>query len=217
MTFALESNADVIGSCRASNFGSDVMLDIKGRKLSVRLAAAGVHNVRNALAAAACCCAMGLDVEPIVRGLQQFSPVNGRMQRKQAANGATVIDDTYNANPDSVLAAIAVLAQTPAPRILVLGDMGEVGHQGKVFHEEVGARAAEQGIDHLLTLGDLTRHAVQAFGSGARHHADLDSLLQSLLAVLTPAATVLVKGSRFMQMERVVRQLVNEETKEGTH
>ena len=217
VTFALEGNADVIGSYRDTDFGSDLMLDIKGRKLSVRLAAAGAHNVRNALAATACACAMGLDVETIARGLQNFLPVNGRMQRKLATNGATVIDDTYNANPDSVLAAIAVLSRFPSPRILVLGDMGEVGHQGKEFHEEVGARAAESGIDYLLTLGDLTQHAAQAFGTQAKHYKDLESLLTSLRAALTAEATVLVKGSRFMQMERVVRQLVNEDMKEGTH
>ncbi len=221
ITFGLAGNADVIGSYRPTDFGSDVMLDIKGRKLSIRLSAAGEHNVRNALAAVACACAMGLDVETIARGLQHFSPVSGRMQRKQAANGAVVIDDTYNANPDSVLAAIDVLAQAAAPRILVLGDMGEVGNQGKEFHEEVGARAAQRGIEHLLTLGELTRHASQAFGTNAKHHHDLESLLHSLNAVLTAEATVLVKGSRFMQMERVVRRLEGEqrvnEFKEGTH
>ncbi|RJX31528.1 MAG: UDP-N-acetylmuramoyl-tripeptide--D-alanyl-D-alanine ligase [Oxalobacter sp.] len=215
VTFGLEGNADVICSYRPTAFGSDLSVDIMGRKVPVKLSAAGVHNVRNALAAIACASAVGIDVETIARGLERFSPVSGRMQRKTARNNAVMIDDTYNANPDSVLAAIDVLAKAPSPKILVLGDMGEVGRQGKSFHEEVGAYAALNGINHLLTLGELSRHTSEKFGEGAQHFADVESLLQSLKAILTTEATVLIKGSRFMQMERVVRQLENENT-EGT-
>jgi UDP-N-acetylmuramoyl-tripeptide--D-alanyl-D-alanine ligase len=216
ITFGFTDNADVICSYRPTDFGSDLILDIEGRKVSVKLSAAGVHNVRNALAAAACSCAFGIDAEMIVRGLEAFSPVSGRMQRKVTSNGACVIDVTYNANPDSVLAAIEVLAGVAPPRIMVLGDMGEVGSQGKEFHAEVGAQAAKSGIGYLLTLGELSRHASTAFGASAEHFDDLESLIQSLNAILTPESTVLVKGSRFMQMERVVRRLVNE-IKEGNH
>jgi UDP-N-acetylmuramoyl-tripeptide--D-alanyl-D-alanine ligase len=177
-------------------------------QFTVRLSAAGTHNVRNALAAIACTLAAGIPVEAIVRGLEAFAPVNGRLQRKQAANGATVIDDSYNANPDSVRAAIDVLAQYASPRILVLGDMGEVGTQGPEFHEEIGAYAQTRGIDHVLATGELARHMT---GSGARHYQQFDDLLAALDKQLGSKsdATVLVKGSRFMKMERVVQHLIN--------
>jgi len=174
---------------------------------TIKLAAAGVHNVRNALAACACALAAGIPVDAIVRGLEAFAPVSGRLQRKQAVNGATVIDDSYNANPDSVRAAIDVLAQAQAPRILVLGDMGEVGTQGPEFHEEIGAYAASRGIESVLVTGALARHMM---GAGAQHFEQFDDLLAALDKQLGSKsdATVLVKGSRFMKMERVVQHLV---------
>jgi UDP-N-acetylmuramoyl-tripeptide--D-alanyl-D-alanine ligase len=177
------------------------------QQFTIQLAAAGTHNVRNALAAIACTLAAGIPVDAIVRGLEAFAPVNGRLQRKQAANGATVIDDTYNANPDSVRAAIDVLAQAAEPRILVLGDMGEVGTQGPEFHEEIGAYAAQRGIVTVLATGDLARHMT---GSGAQHYEQFDDLLAALDKQLGSKsdATVLVKGSRFMKMERVVQHLI---------
>jgi UDP-N-acetylmuramoyl-tripeptide--D-alanyl-D-alanine ligase len=177
------------------------------RQFPVRLAAAGVHNVRNALAAIACCVGAGIADEAIERGLQAFAPVSGRLQRKSAMCGAVVIDDSYNANPDSVRAAIDVLAQAPAPRILVLGDMGEVGTQGQQFHEEIAAYAAAQGIKEVLATGELARHMA---AGGAQHFEQFDELLAALDARLGSKsdATVLVKGSRFMKMERVVNHLL---------
>jgi UDP-N-acetylmuramoyl-tripeptide--D-alanyl-D-alanine ligase len=180
-------------------------------RYEVTLQAAGEHNVRNALAAFASTLAAGIPVDAIVRGLEAFAPVGGRLQRKQALNGATVIDDTYNANPDSMRAAIDVLAAYPAPRILVAGDMGEVGTQGKEFHEEVGAYACERGIEHVLATGELARHMA---GSSARHYEQFDDLLAALDSTLggNTSATVLVKGSRFMKMERVVQHLTGSTT-----
>ena len=119
-----------------------------------------------------------------------------------------MIDDTYNANPDSVRAAIDVLAQANAPRILVLGDMGEVGNEGRQFHEEVGTYARAQNIEQLLALGELAQHTCSAFGTGALHFNDIEALKQAAAARATPDATMLVKGSRFMKMERVVRHLL---------
>ncbi|CAH0160492.1 UDP-N-acetylmuramoyl-tripeptide--D-alanyl-D-alanine ligase [Massilia sp. Bi118] len=179
---------------------------------TIKLSAAGEHNVRNALAACACALAAGIPVDAIVRGLEAFAPVSGRLQRKQAVNGATVIDDSYNANPDSVRAAIDVLAQSAAPRILVLGDMGEVGTQGPEFHEEIGAYAASRGIESVLVTGALARH-VAGKGTGAQHFEQFDDLLAALDKQMRQLgsksdATVLVKGSRFMKMERVVQHLV---------
>ncbi|HVL77260.1 MAG TPA: cyanophycin synthetase, partial [Noviherbaspirillum sp.] len=154
--------------------------------------------------------------DTIARGLEAFMPVSGRLQRKTAASGATVIDDTYNANPDSVRAAIDVLAGFGAPRVLVLGDMGEVGSEGKSFHEEIGAYAAERGIEHVLVTGDLMRHAAAAGAPVARHFDDFDSLKRDAEALATAGATVLVKGSRFMRMERVVNHLVDPQSAKQT-
>ena len=146
-----------------------------------------------------------------MRGLEAFAPVSGRLQRKQALCGATVIDDTYNANPDSVRAAIDVLAEAAEPRILVLGDMGEVGTQGREFHEEIAAYAASRGINTVMATGDLARHMA---GAGAQHFEQFDELLAALEHKLGTKsdATVLVKGSRFMKMERVVQHLLGQHT-----
>jgi UDP-N-acetylmuramoyl-tripeptide--D-alanyl-D-alanine ligase len=207
VTFGLTNACDVHGSYVPTGFGSDVTVSMIDAQFSIKLAAAGEHNVRNALAAVACAFAAGINEDAIVRGLEAFKPVGGRLQRKQAGSGATVIDDSYNANPDSVRAAIDVLAQSTAPRILVLGDMGEVGTQGQQFHEEIGAYAKSRGIDMVLTTGELTRHMV---GSGAQHYEQFDELLAALDSQLGSKsnATVLVKGSRFMKMERVVQHLI---------
>jgi len=175
----------------------------------VRLHIAGRHNVKNALAAAACALAAGVPLTAVVQGLQAFEPVKGRSRALSLRGGAvSLVDDTYNANPDSVRAAIDVLAELPAPRLLVLGDMGEVGNQGPQFHAEVGSYAAERGIDALYTLGDLSVHADQAFGRGV-HFADMAALQAEVVAHWTDFASIVVKGSRFMKMERVVETWCN--------
>ncbi|MFN3788532.1 UDP-N-acetylmuramoyl-tripeptide--D-alanyl-D-alanine ligase [Massilia sp.] len=196
--------------------GNDDFKDAGQNSYRVTLQAAGEHNVRNALAAFASTLAAGIPVDAIVRGLESFAPVGGRLQRKQAASGATVIDDTYNANPDSMRAAIDVLAAYPAPRILVVGDMGEVGTQGKEFHEEVGVYASQRGIEHVLATGELARHMA---ASGARHYEQFDELLAALDTTLggNSKATVLVKGSRFMKMERAVQHLTGSTISKDAH
>ena len=176
---------------------------------TLRLSAAGLHNVRNALAAAACALAAGVPLAAIVQGLESFEPVAGRSQLQRvvaAGREFTLVDDSYNANPDSVLAAIEVLASLPAPRWLILGDMGEVGDRGPEFHAEVGARAAARGIESVWTVGTLCAHAAAACGPAARHFASVESMLAALKEG-PQAASVLVKGSRFMRMERVARAL----------
>jgi UDP-N-acetylmuramoyl-tripeptide--D-alanyl-D-alanine ligase len=207
VTFGLSDSCDVHATYKSTGFGSELSVSMTDAQFTISLQAAGEHNVRNALAAIACAFAAGIDQDAIVRGLESFAPVGGRLQRKQAANGATVIDDTYNANPDSVRAAIDVLAQACAPRILVLGDMGEVGSQGQQFHEEIGAYAKSRGIDTVLATGELARHLAS---SGAQHFEQFDDLLAALDTKLgsNSGATVLVKGSRFMKMERVVQHLI---------
>lgn len=215
LTFGLSEDASVSCAYQANQFGSDLLVKVGQREFPLKLSAAGVHNVRNALAAIACALAIGIHRNAIVRGLEAFKPVSGRLQRKTARAGALVIDDTYNANPDSVRAAIDVLAQAAAPRLLVLGDMGEVGSEGRQFHVEIGAYARGRGIEHLLTLGELARNASDAFGARAKHCGDIDSLRQAVDALVTSNTSILVKGSRFMKMERVVQHLIDEQAQES--
>ena len=190
---------------------SELHLRTPGGEADAVLAIPGLHNVRNALAAAACAYAAGVPAAAIGAGLTAFRPYTGRLQVKQAKGGATVIDDTYNANPDSVRAAIDVLASCPTPTVLVLGDMGEVGPQGPEFHREIGAYAREKGLSRLLALGESSVHAVEGFGKGGEHFADVEALVRAI-----DGRTVLVKGSRFMKMERVVAALTGAKT-EGAH
>ena len=170
---------------------------------------AGLHNVKNSLAAVACSLAAGVPLDAIATGLSAFEPVKGRSRALRVEHGGrtlTLVDDSYNANPDSVRAAIDVLATLPAPRLLVLGDMGEVGDQGAQFHAEAGELAHGLGIDALFTLGDLSLAAARSFGAG-RHFADIAALQAAVLAELPRVGSVLVKGSRFMKMERVVEAI----------
>jgi len=203
------------GNRRCLRFGDwrqdhwQVSLQSPAGQLSTRLHLAGRHNLRNALAATACALAAGAPLAAIAQGLDNFAPVKGRSRAFQLSHQGrvvTVVDDTYNANPDSVRAAIDVLAELPAPRLLVLGDMGEVGTQGPSFHAEVGQHARAQHIDGLLALGELSRHAVQAYGPG-QHFENMDNLQSAVLAQLPQVGSVLVKGSRFMKMERVIDAL----------
>ena len=170
---------------------------------------AGRHNVKNALAAAAATLGAGVPLATISRGLESFEAVKGRSRALRVvirSKTFNVIDDTYNANPDSVRAAIDVLAELPAPHLLVLGDMGEVGDQGPEFHAEIGEYAADRGIEALLCIGDQMRYGAAVF-PGARHFGGIDSLCNSVVADLPNYRSVLVKGSRFMKMERVIQAI----------
>jgi UDP-N-acetylmuramoyl-tripeptide--D-alanyl-D-alanine ligase len=210
LEFGLQGAA-VTGRYRLKHLSSDIRILTPKGEADATLAIPGLHNVRNALAAAACALAAGVPPERIGAGLSAFRPYTGRLQVKQGVGGITVIDDTYNAKPDSVRAAIDVLASCPGPTALVLGDMGEVGEQGPQFHREVGEYARAKGVSRLLALGEATPHAVAAFGPGASHFASVDELVAAL-----EAKTVLVKGSRFMKMERVVAALAGT-TAQGGH
>ena len=184
-----------------------------------QLHCAGLHNVKNALAAVACAVQVGVPLEKIVQGLNAFRPVNGRSQVDVFdldGHQVTVVNDAYNANPDSVRAAIDVLAGLPQPALLVLGDMGEVGSQGEQFHQEAGEYAREKGISAVWGAGDLVEYTIRAFGKGARHFDDVPALVASLLQEGLPYASILVKGSRFMQMERVVEALAKRAVKLGS-
>ncbi len=212
LTFALAGDADITAQAQWHADHWQVALRTPAGDAVLSLHVAGLHNVKNALAVTACALAAGCPLDAITRGLEAFEPVKGRSQVKAFARGGervTLVDDTYNANPDSVRAAIDVLAALPAPRWLVLGDMGEVGDQGPAFHAEVGAYARERGIEALWTAGPLATHAAAAF-AGARHFDDVAALLAALgdgLRGAPACRAVLVKGSRFMTMERVVAAL----------
>jgi len=212
LSFGTDASADVRATVTLEDGVQVLDVTAPGRRFTLRLQILGAHNVRNALAATACALAAGVDVAAIQAGVAGFTAVKGRLQVKHTPAGTVVIDDTYNANPDSMRAAIDVLAGFAAPRLLVMGDMGEVGDQGPAFHAEIGTYARERGIDALWAIGELAPHAVQAYGSGARHFARAEDLAQALEAdkegTVANAAAVLVKGSRFMRMERIVDALV---------
>jgi UDP-N-acetylmuramoyl-tripeptide--D-alanyl-D-alanine ligase len=216
LSFALDDDtADV--HARASWQATRWQLDLRSPKggASLALHLAGRHNALNATAAAAAALAAGAPLAAVVAGLQAFRPVRGRsaLHRLPWRGGElNLVDDSYNANPDSVLAAIEVLADLPAPRWLVLGDMGEVGTAGAAYHEEVGRRAAERGVDALWCAGTLSAAAARAYGPSARHFADTAALVAALKDAPT-ASSALVKGSRFMRMERVVQAI----EQEGAH
>ena len=211
--FAAAATADVHDMvCLAADWSSGAwQVQARAGETHLRFALhiAGRHNVKNALAAATCALAAGVSVQAVQAGLEAFVPVKGRsraLSLNLAGRALTVVDDTYNANPDSVRAAIEVLAELPGPRLLVLGDMGEVGTDGALFHAEAGRYAQARGIEHLFVIGELATHTATAF-AGARHFEAMEALNAAVLQALPGVASVLVKGSRFMRMEQVVQAL----------
>ena len=211
LTFGLEHAADVSADYRLKADGSGITLKTPKGSATLNLPAPGLHNVRNALAATAAALAMGVTLDAVVSGLQQFTGAKGRLQHKDGLQGCTVIDDTYNANPASMRAAIDVLAACSGKRILVLGDMGELGGDAEKLHAEIGQYAQAAKLDALLTLGDMSRTY------GGQHFESPEALAATLQPQLTAQTTVLVKGSRFMRMERVVALLTETEQKESRH
>lgn len=215
-----EGYASVMGRLLSNGL---IQVQTEVGSIEIQLNTLGSHNVRNALAASAVGLAAGVSLEKIKQGLESFAPVNGRMQAKQIDAHHTLIDDSYNANPDSVRAAIDALKQSGNPSWLVLGDMGEVGNQGPEFHREVGAYAAEQGISKLFALGEQCQFAIRGFEeakkslqhSSAIHFSDMDQLIEQVRDAFHAQSSgsnqhlnILVKGSRFMHMERVVQALL---------
>jgi UDP-N-acetylmuramoyl-tripeptide--D-alanyl-D-alanine ligase len=218
MTFALEGPADVTAQVEWVDGGARMHVRTPVGDQVMILNVAGLHNVKNALAATACALAAGCPLSVVVRGLEAFEAVKGRSQRKSArvqGRAVALVDDSYNANPDSVRAAIDVLAQMAGPRWLVLGDMGEVGDQGPAFHREVGAYAKERGIEQLWLAGSLSLYTAEAF-AGARHFVTVSDL-NAALGGAPLCASVLVKGSRFMRMEQVVALLTADAAASSAH
>lgn len=187
--------------------GSLLQLRLLDEVVDVSLKVPGVHNIRNALAAAAAAVAINIDGKAIAAGLGNFKGVRGRLQRKIGLHHAALIDDSYNANPESVRAALSVLAAEAGKKILVLGDMGELGKASIELHRMIGEEARRANLDRLLTLGELSKFASDAFGQGAEHFSDVDKLLDVAESLLAKDVTLLVKGSRLMRMERIIDRL----------
>lgn len=209
ISFGLRAPADVMAENIAplADGGFDLRLRTPRGSIGVRLPLPGRHNVVNALAAAACCEAIGAPLEDIAAGLADVHPVKGRLERKPGAAASTILDDTYNANPASLRAALDVLAGMPGRHWLVLGDMGELGESGPALHRGAGEAARESGVERLFALGALSGEAVAGFGAGAHHYEAVADLVEAVKRDLRPGVIVLVKGSRAMQMERVVNAL----------
>ncbi|MBX3679728.1 MAG: UDP-N-acetylmuramoyl-tripeptide--D-alanyl-D-alanine ligase [Rhodocyclaceae bacterium] len=208
LRFALDATAEVTGSYILKGLGAAVAVQNSGRRIDIELHAPGLHNVRNALAATAACLAAGVSDQAVSAGLGAFTGAKGRLQQKLGLNGAVVLDDSYNANPDSVRAGIDVLAATPGRKLLVLGDMGEIGETSGQLHDEVGGYAKSQGVDHLFALGEVSEVAARNFGEGGHHYTRLDDLVSAVRKQMDADTVVLVKGSRFMRMERVIEAIV---------
>lgn len=207
LSFGLQAKAGVRGQRQGHGLENRLQISWQGETCVIDLALPGVHNARNALAAAAATLAAGVALADVAAGLNAFRGIKGRLQRRPAAHGATLLDDSYNANPDSMRAGIDVLAETVGQKILVLGDMGEIGEMTAQFHDEVGGYAKSQGIDRLFALGESSQLAARNFGAGGEHFKKIEALIEALIPALTPESTVLVKGSRFMRMERVVEAI----------
>lgn len=213
----------------ADVFATDVQLDEHGcatftlhqdnQTQTIRVPIPGAHNVANAVAAAALCSEIGISLDSIAQGIEALAPVPGRMHVKQVSSKLRVIDDTYNANVASAKAALDVLASFTGYRIMVLGDMGELGPQAREYHEEVGLYAIETGIDNLFTLGVLSQSASQAFnGHGGQHFDNYVALTDALEELMhnNNNVTILVKGSRSARMERIVEALIEQTTSHAT-
>lgn len=211
VTFSLsDSTADVTCTSHWAGHAWHVVAKTPAGDVAFALHMAGRHNLQNALAATASAYAAGVPLAAIASGLNRFVPVAGRsclLGLDHAGHALTLIDDSYNANPDSMQAAIEMLLDLPGPHLVVLGDMGEVGQQGPQFHADLGVYAHKKGIHTLLCTGALMQHTAQAF-PGAEHHDNTASLLQAVHSALPRHASVLVKGSRFMKMEKVVQAVV---------
>ena len=211
ISFGIEANASVFATDVEAD--GDLMtfnLHIHAEEIPIRLPLAGMHNVSNACAAAAVLHGLGTDSKQIRQGLESAQAVSGRLQPVERITSVTVYDDSYNANPQSVIAAAEFLAAQPGHNWLVLGDMGELGEDEVLLHKAVGRAAKRLGIDRILATGKLSKNTVKTFGNGAQWYENIDGLVEELQRTATEDTNILIKGSRFMEMERVVEALINE-------
>ncbi|MCK5901810.1 MAG: UDP-N-acetylmuramoyl-tripeptide--D-alanyl-D-alanine ligase, partial [Cocleimonas sp.] len=209
--FGFSEQADVKASVSDAESDDRLLLTVGTESLSILLCLQGHHNKMNALAASAAALAIGIDLQTIKQGLENLRPVKGRLAPKKGIKGIEIIDDTYNANPDSARVAVDVLSRKKtAKRILVLGDMGELGDNTAQLHADIGVYAKQQGIDKLYCLGHYSQQAAEKFEEGAYSFNEIKPLLDCLKQELESSMTVLVKGSRAMKMERIVEALSNQ-------
>ncbi len=204
LSFGLKNPSDITATIKHH---SSTQLHTPKGNIDVLLPLLGTHNIMNALAATAATLAIQIDLETIKKGLEQVAPAPGRMQESFLPGGTRVINDTYNANPFSLQAAITTLAAFPGTRILVLGDMKELGADEKKLHYQAGEKIRAAGIQYLFTLGELSKAASEAFGEGAEHFTEYNTLVSALQPHLTPDNTLLIKGSRSMRMERIINTI----------
>jgi len=218
ITFSMQDEcADVHAVITQVNDKTEIQIKTPQGDGVVQLAVPGQHNVMNALAAAAVAVALGISLDDIIKGLGAFSGVSGRLATCYSSGGARIINDTYNANPLSLNAAMNVLVASEADTWLVLGDMAELGDEKEELHRKVGEQARAIGVKHLLATGDLARFAVESFGQDAQFFQDRQQLIQQLEQGITENSVVLVKGSRSMGMEQIVNALVDEHNAQGAH
>ena len=205
--FGITRKAQVSARYELSESGSLVTFRTPDAEFPVTLQVAGLHNVKNALAATTAAYVLGVPSDKIAAGLHKYIGVKGRLQRMALPGGDVLLDDSYNANLESAQAALSVLGANSGQKILVMGDMGELGDAAATMHADIGRLARRSGVDRLFALGKLSEETVRAFGDGATHYSDLGELVTTLRSALDGSTTVLVKGSRFMRMERVVQAL----------
>ncbi|MDP3331220.1 MAG: UDP-N-acetylmuramoyl-tripeptide--D-alanyl-D-alanine ligase [Methylococcaceae bacterium] len=206
--FGFKSGVDVRGNWQPRFDGGDLTIESLWGRIQSRLHLMGSHNALNALAAAAACLALDIEPDAIAAGLESVRPVAGRLQSRSGVSGAHIIDDTYNANPSSLAAALDTLATMPGKKILVLGDMAELGNDADTWHIWAGKVARVMGVDEVFTVGELASLAAASFGVGAEHFSNEQALIETVILQLRPGVNVLVKGSRCMAMERVVTVLL---------
>ena len=216
ITFALHQPADVTADYELHNTGSLMQLFTPVGQIEFSIQVPGLHNVANALAAASLALALDIPLSAIAQGLSQFNGVAGRLRHLPGIHHTSLIDDTYNANPSSMKAAIDVLAKQTGRRLMVMGDMAELGDMAVQLHREIGEYARQQGVNHLFTLGSLSQSASSGFGAGAQHFSELPDLLNVLHQQLQQGDVILIKGSRSARMERVTQALQSTQTTERT-
>ncbi len=214
LTFGMNKQADVFASnIELSQITKNYCftLNYQTESISIQLPVSGMHNIMNALAAASCAISLNIPFEMIQSGLESFAGVKGRLQIKEAANGATLIDDSYNANPTSLLAAMKYLVSLGEDSFLVLGEMGELGDDAEFLHAKAGQQAKQLGIKYLFTVGTLAMHASESFGDDSKHYESKAELSKDVLLKSSKDSKILVKGSRSMKLEEIVDALIQGE------
>jgi UDP-N-acetylmuramoyl-tripeptide--D-alanyl-D-alanine ligase len=198
----------VRGHWHPKTYGGELTIDSPWGETQCHLNLMGQHNALNALAAASTCMALGVGLGTITAGLASVNPINGRLKTQFSESGALIIDDTYNANPSSLMAALETLSSLPGKNILVLGDMAELGNETESWHTQAGYAARSAGIELLFGVGDLTRFATNSFGQGASLFPNTQALINVLPPQLGTGINVLIKSSRCMALENVVLKLL---------